>query len=108
MRLGLPSSNQKWFVVCSSPVQKLSEQLWALRWSAILLKSLLRFHDLRHEATSRLAEKLTNILELAAVTGHKDLWMLKRYYHPRAEELAKQTDKAPIASCSAQPFQTTT
>jgi len=48
----------------------------------------LHFHDLRHEATSRLAEKLTNILELSAVTGHKDLRMLKRYYHPRAEDLA--------------------
>jgi integrase len=50
----------------------------------------LRFHDLRHEATSRLAEKLSNILELASVTGHKDLQMLKRYYHPRAEDLAKR------------------
>jgi integrase len=48
----------------------------------------LRFHDLRHEATSRLAEKLPNVIELAAVTGHKDLRMLKRYYHPRAEDLA--------------------
>ena len=49
-----------------------------------------RFHDLRHEATSRLAEKLPNLIELAAVTGHKDLKMLKRYYHPRAEDLAKK------------------
>lgn len=48
------------------------------------------FHDLRHEATSRLAEKLPNLIELAAVTGHKDLRMLKRYYHPRAEDLAKK------------------
>lgn len=48
----------------------------------------LRFHDLRHEATSRLAEKLPNLIELASVTGHKDLRMLKRYYHPRAEDLA--------------------
>lgn len=47
-------------------------------------------HDLRHEATSRLAEKLSNVLELAAVTGHKDLRMLKRYYHPRATDLAKK------------------
>lgn len=46
------------------------------------------FHTLRHEATSRLAEKLSNILELASVTGHHDLQMLKRYYHPRAEDLA--------------------
>ncbi len=50
----------------------------------------LRFHDLRHEATSRLAEKLSNILELSSVTGHKDLRMLKRYYHPRAEDLARK------------------
>ncbi|HUX64345.1 site-specific integrase [Sulfuricella sp.] len=50
----------------------------------------LRFHDLRHEATSRLAEKLSNILKLSSVTGHKDLRMLKRYYHPRAEDLAKE------------------
>jgi integrase len=48
------------------------------------------FHDLRHEATSRLAEKLPNLIELAAVTGHKDLRMLKRYYHPRAEDLARK------------------
>lgn len=50
----------------------------------------LRFHDLRHEATSRLAEKLPNLVELAAVTGHKDLRMLKRYYHPKASDLAKK------------------
>lgn len=48
------------------------------------------FHDLRHVATTRLAEKLPNVIELAAVTGHKDLRMLKRYYHPRAEDLARK------------------
>ncbi|MHB1283336.1 MAG: tyrosine-type recombinase/integrase [Metallibacterium scheffleri] len=51
-----------------------------------------RFHDLRHEATTRLSDKLPNLLELAAVTGHKDLRMLKRYYHPRAADLAKKLD----------------
>ena len=50
----------------------------------------LRFHDLRHEATSRQTEKLPNLIELASVTGHKDLQMLKRYYHPRVEDLAKK------------------
>jgi len=48
------------------------------------------FHDTRHEAASRMAEKLSNVLELSAVTGHKDLRMLKRYYYPRAEDLAKK------------------
>lgn len=50
----------------------------------------LHFHDLRHEATSRIAEKLDNVLELSAVTGHKTLAMLKRYYHPRAKDLARK------------------
>ena len=50
----------------------------------------LHFHDLRHEATSRIAERLDNILELSAVTGHKDVRMLKRYYHPNASYLAKK------------------
>lgn len=48
----------------------------------------LHFHDLRHTATSRIAEKLPNVIELAAVTGHQTLQMLKRYYHPKAEALA--------------------
>lgn len=50
----------------------------------------LHFHDLRHEATSRLAELLPNVIELAAVTRQKDLRMLKRYYHPRASDLAEK------------------
>lgn len=49
-----------------------------------------RFHDLRHEATTRLSEKLENVLELSAVTGHKTLSMLKRYYHPKASRLAEK------------------
>lgn len=48
----------------------------------------LRFHDLRHEATSRLFEKGLNPMEVAAISGHKTLQMLKRYTHLRAEDLA--------------------
>ena len=33
----------------------------------------LRFHDLRHEATSRLFEKGLNVMDGASNTGHKDL-----------------------------------
>lgn len=50
----------------------------------------LRIHDLRHSAITRLAEKLPNLLELSAVTGHKQLTMLKRYYHPNPEMLAQK------------------
>jgi integrase len=51
----------------------------------------LHFHDLRHEGTSRLANKLA-MHELMKVTGHKTTRMLARYYHPRAEELSKKLD----------------
>lgn len=51
----------------------------------------LRIHDLRHEATSRLFEdKGFNVMEAAAVTGHKDLRSLKRYTHLNPLELAKK------------------
>ncbi len=48
----------------------------------------LRFHDLRHEATSRLFEKGLNTMEVSSVTGHKTLGMLKRYTHLRASDIA--------------------
>lgn len=47
------------------------------------------WHDLRHEALSRLAERGDlSVLELAAISGHKTLQMLKRYTHLQAENLA--------------------
>ena len=49
----------------------------------------LTFHDLRHEATSRLFEKGLNPMQVAAITGHKTLQMLKRYTHLRAEDLVE-------------------
>jgi len=49
-----------------------------------------RFHDLRHEATSRLFEQGFNPMEVATITGHKTLQMLKRYTHLRAEDLARR------------------
>jgi integrase len=50
----------------------------------------LHFHDLRYEATSRFFEKGLNVIEVAPITGHKDLRTLQRYTHLRAEDLAKK------------------
>lgn len=47
----------------------------------------LHFHDLRHEAVSRLFEKGLNVVEVSAISGHKELRMLQRYTHLRAAEL---------------------
>jgi integrase len=50
----------------------------------------LHFHDLRHEAISRFFELGLNPMEVASISGHKTLVMLKRYTHLRAEDLARR------------------
>jgi integrase len=51
----------------------------------------LHFQDLRHEATSRLAESgQYTLLELQLTTGHRDVRMLLRYTHLCATALAKK------------------
>ena len=47
----------------------------------------LRWHDLRHEAASRLFEKGLHPLEVATITGHKSLTMLRRYTHLQPHDL---------------------
>lgn len=59
-------------------------------WKRVLRKlniKDLRWHDLRHEAASRLFEKGLNPFEVAAITGHKSLNMLRRYTHLQPEAL---------------------
>ncbi|MEM5428252.1 site-specific integrase [Cupriavidus oxalaticus] len=51
-----------------------------------------RFHDLRHEATSRLFEKGLSQMEVATITGHKDIRMLARYTHLQVKDLARKLD----------------
>ena len=46
------------------------------------------FHDSRHTAATQLSAKLPNVLELSAVTGHRSLKSLKRYYHPTPAAIA--------------------
>jgi integrase len=53
----------------------------------------LRFHDLRHEAVSRLVEAGLGDQEVAAISGHKSMQMLRRYTHLRAEDLVERLDQ---------------
>lgn len=46
------------------------------------------FHDSRHTAATQISKKLSNVLELSAVTGHRSLKALKKYYHPVPADLA--------------------
>jgi integrase len=52
----------------------------------------LRFHDLRHEAVSRLVEAGLGDQEVAAISGHRSMQMLRRYTHLRAEDLVARLD----------------
>lgn len=59
----------------------------AIRPDSVTFLRGLRFHDLRHEAVTRLFEKGLNPIEVGMVSGHKTLSMLQRYTHLRSEEL---------------------
>ncbi len=53
----------------------------------------LHFHDMRHEAVSRLFELGTlDLMEIAAISGHKSLAMLKRYTHLKASNLVNKLE----------------
>lgn len=53
----------------------------------------LHFHDLRHEAVSRLFELGTlDMMEVATISGHKSMQMLKRYTHLKASNLVPKLD----------------
>ena len=55
----------------------------------------LHFHDLRHEGTSRLAESgQYSLIELQAITGHRDTRMLLRYSHLCVSKLAEKMDRS--------------
>ncbi|RJL50248.1 site-specific integrase, partial [Pectobacterium carotovorum] len=65
---------------------------WRIALQSLLIDDL-HFHDLRHEAISRLFELGTlNVMEVAAISGHKSMNMLKRYTHLRATHLVSKLD----------------
>jgi integrase len=68
---------------------KVSQQ-WARIFSAAGCADL-RFHDLRHEAVSRLFERTTlGELEIAKISGHSSMKMLMRYANLRGSNLAER------------------
>ncbi len=64
-------------------------QAWERACKAAKVKGM-RWHDLRHEAVSRLFERGWSVAEVASVSGHKTWSQLQRYTQLRAEDLAKK------------------
>ena len=52
----------------------------------------LHFHDLRHEAISRLFEKGLTTPEVALISGHRDMRMLFRYAHASRERVLEKLE----------------
>ena len=69
------------------PLNKDTVSVLFLRASRRAKLDDVRFHDLRHMAITRLASIFSSPMELASISGHKSLSMLKRYTHLRAEDL---------------------
>jgi integrase len=66
-------------------------------WDRVTAKASIpdfRFHDLRHEAISRFFEMGLTVAEVAFVSGHKDVRMLFRYTHLRADHVLSRIDAA--------------
>jgi integrase len=72
------------------PLNKSSVSVLFLRAARRAKISDIHFHDLRHMAITRLAFKFSNPMEIAAISGHKSLSMLRRYTHIKAEDLVKK------------------
>jgi integrase len=50
------------------------------------------FHDLRHEATSRMVEAGLSLLEVQSITGHSNAEMVRRYTHLDTLKLARKME----------------
>ncbi len=62
----------------------LTPNAFRLAWERVKKRTKiddLHFHDLRHEAVSRLFEQGLGIAHVAAISGHRDFRMLARYTH---------------------------
>jgi integrase len=81
--------------LCEGRLFPLSANAFRLAWERLKRRAKigdLHFHDLRHEAISRLFEKGLSVPEVALISGHRDLRMLLRYTHPMAEGILKKLD----------------
>ncbi len=72
------------------PLNKQTVSILFLRAARRAKLENIHFHDLRHIALTRLSSKISNVLELAAISGHKELKMLQRYTHIKAEDLVQK------------------
>ena len=84
------SASRKLAAALNKRVFPITPNAAKLSWQRTLKRANiqdLHFHDLRHEATSRFFEMGLDTMEVAAITGHETLQMLKRYTHIKTRRL---------------------
>ena len=77
----------------SNKVFPITANALRLSWVRLIARAEIKglcFHDLRHEAVSRLFERGLSIPEVALISGHRSFVMLNRYTHLRAEDIVKK------------------
>lgn len=77
------------------PVFSVQPNAVRLSWDRLVRRAGiedLNLHDLRHEAITRFFERGLNVIEVAAISGHRELKMLQRYTHLRAADLCQRLD----------------
>lgn len=70
-----------------------TEDAVKMAWRRVMMRASMpnfRYHDLRHEAISRFFELGLSVTEVALISGHRDVRMLFRYTHLRAEDVASK------------------
>lgn len=89
--IGLPARSGRVFATTPDALKQ--------AWNRLVTKAAcidLRFHDLRHEAVSRLFEKGLEMPEAMMVSGHADPRMLTRYTHLSARKLIEKLDASDL------------
>lgn len=80
----------------SEPLFGLTVDQFKSRWRRLQKAAELEdfhFHDLRHEATSRLLEQGLSAAEVMSITGHSTNDMLDRYSHFSASKVLKKLER---------------
>jgi len=74
----------------------ITRNAFRLAWERVKLRAGiedLHFHDLRHEAISRLFELGLTTPEVALISGHRDIRMLFRYSHAMRSQIVAKLDR---------------
>ena len=82
-----PQGNAKGLILDTTPNAVVC--IWKNTKEILRIEDL-RWHDLRHEATSQFFEKGLQIMEVASMTGHRSMQMLKRYTHLNPESFREK------------------